>query len=498
MLKNIGANWILTLLGILSAFILMPYTIRVLGSVEYGVWILITSATGYLGLLTLGIPMTSVRFLSKSIAEKDYKKVNEIIGGFASLYLLLGLLCLLVGALIYAVFPILFNVPAEQSESASIAIIIVIFNIAGGFVALLPGAVFSSHQDFVIRNIVTACAIILRLILTLVLLQLSPSIVTVAIIQSVVLLFQFSVSTMVMHRTYPKIRLSFRRFSRSALKEVFSFSVYVLILNLGVQLSYETDALVIGAMSDVSKITFYSVANSITIYYMQFIIAIAQVVMPNSTKLHTEGRTQDLRDMFLKWSKLSLALTMAGGLFLLVFGGKFLGWWISPEFELESGPALTVLMLSFFVLLPARGVSQPLIMGIGDPKYPTRFFLIMGVLNLILSLILIKPLGILGVAIGTALPNVIYAIYLVYKSCQLLDVSVFTYARYVYLKASLSAVPVLWFLFWVRATFDPSNLLELTITGVCSVGIMALVWLVFVLRKDQYLDLDFKSLLKKR
>ncbi len=498
MLKNIGANWMLTLLSILSAFILMPYTIGVLGSVKYGIWILVASATGYLSLLVLGTPMASVRFLSKSIAEKDYKKVNEIVGGFAGLYLMLGLLCLAVGAVIYALLPILFNVPAEHLDSAQRALVIVVFSIAGGFIGRLPGAVFAAHQDFVIRNLILAAAVVLRLVLTLVLLDVAPSIITVAVIQLIHISFEFLVSTYVMHRTYPEIRLSLRKFEPGVLKEIFSFSIYVLILNLGIQLSYQTDALVIGAFSDVSRITFYSVANSITIYYMEFIIAIAMVVMPNSTKLHTEGRMDDLRAMFLKWSKVALALTMAGCLFLMVLGGKFLGWWIGPEFEHDSGQVLFVLVLSFLFLLPARGVSMPLLMGIGNPRQPSLFFLVMAVLNVVISIILVKPLGILGVALGTAIPNVIFAIYLVYKSCALLDVPVLEYLRYVYLKPLIAAIPVLALLVWVQHTFNPEGIWELIAAGVASVAVLGIAWLVLVLRNDPYIELDLKGLLARR
>ena len=498
MLKNIGANWLLTLLSILSAFILMPYTIGVLGKVEYGLWILVASATGYLSLLVLGTPMASVRFLSKSIAEKDYKKVNETVGGFAGLYLMLGLLCLVVGAIIYFLFPLLFNVPAEHLESAQRALVIVVFSIAGSFIGRLPGAVFAAHQDFVIRNLILAAAVILRLVLTLVLLDIAPSILTVAFIQLIHILFEFLVSTYVMHRTYPEIRLSLRKFQPGVLKEIFSFSVYVLILNLGIQLSYQTDALVIGAFSDVSRITFYSVANSITIYYMEFIIAIAMVVMPNSTKLHTEGRMDDLRAMFLKWSKVSLALTMAGCLFLMVLGGKFLGWWIGPEFEHDSGQVLFILVLSFLFLLPARGVSMPLLMGIGNPRHPSLFFLAMAVLNIVISVILVKPLGIVGVALGTAIPNVIFAVYLVHRSCQLLDVRVVEYLRYVYLKPLIAAVPVLLLLVWVRQTFNPEGILELIAAGIASVTVLGVCWLVLVLRNDPYIEVDLKALLLRR
>jgi O-antigen/teichoic acid export membrane protein len=497
MLKNIGANWMLTLLSILSAYILMPYTIRVLGNVEYGLWILITSATGYLSLLVLGAPMTSVRFLSKSIAEKDYQKVNEYIGGFAGLYLMLGLLCLLAGAIIYAIFPLVFNIPEASEDSVSRAMIIVVFSVAASFIGQLPSAIFSAHQDFVLRNYVLASTIVLRFILTLALLTISPSIITVALVQAITIVIEFAVFWVVLHKTYPRISITVKRFEKSMLKEVLSFSVYVLILNLGLQLSYQTDALVIGAFQDPSQITFYTVANSITIYYMQFIIAIAAVVMPNATKLHTEGRLEELRGMFFKWSKLSLALTMAGGLFLLVFGGRFLGWWIGPEFEQASGTVLIILMLSFFILLPARGVAQPLIMGIGDPKKPTLFFLAMAVANLVISLVLVKPIGIVGVAIGTAVPNILYAIYLVHSSCQLLDISVLAYLRYVYLKAALTAIPVLLFLVWAEDRFHPQSIVELALAGLCSVALGGILWVLIVLRNDQYIHINFKRLLAR-
>ena len=56
----------------------------------------------------------------------------------------------------------------------------------------------------------------------------------------------------------------------------------------------ETDALVIGALLGVAAIPFYAVANSLVVYLMEFIIAIAAVVSPMATKLHTEGKHEEL------------------------------------------------------------------------------------------------------------------------------------------------------------------------------------------------------------
>ena len=49
-------------------------------------------------------------------------------------------------------------------------------------------------------------------------------------------------------------------------------------------LSFETDALVIGACLSVSAIPFYAVANSVIVYLMDFVIAIAAVVSPMASE----------------------------------------------------------------------------------------------------------------------------------------------------------------------------------------------------------------------
>jgi O-antigen/teichoic acid export membrane protein len=63
MLKNILANWSNIILSVLAVFFLYPFCVQVLGEEQYGVWLLISSVTGYFALLQLGVPMANVRFV---------------------------------------------------------------------------------------------------------------------------------------------------------------------------------------------------------------------------------------------------------------------------------------------------------------------------------------------------------------------------------------------------------------------------------------------------
>ena len=61
---------------VVVTYVLMPFTLRVLGQDGYGTWLLISSVTGYLNLLMLGVPMASVRQFSMSLASGDERDLN--------------------------------------------------------------------------------------------------------------------------------------------------------------------------------------------------------------------------------------------------------------------------------------------------------------------------------------------------------------------------------------------------------------------------------------
>src|SRR4029077_16375870 len=123
MLRNIGSNWVVTLITIAATYILRPFTIHVLGSTGYGTWTLITAMTGYMSLLALGVPMACVRYVSQHVAEGDPRAMNKAIGSCVGLYLMIGVAALAVGAALTAVFA-LYDVPQTLRGQARVAFMV--------------------------------------------------------------------------------------------------------------------------------------------------------------------------------------------------------------------------------------------------------------------------------------------------------------------------------------------------------------------------------------
>lgn len=489
MLKNIGSNWVLTLANIPVVFLLTPFIIHSLGREGYGVWALINSITGYMSLMAIGVPMASVRYLAEHVAEGDSRKVNEAVSSCAGLYLILGGVAVLVGAGMLLFFAAAYQIPVALQAEARLALSLMVLQAAAGFIGLLPEGIMFAHHDFVLRNLVRLGGILLRLGLTITLLKLDASLVVMASIQLALLAFDFSVSWLLIRRRYPEVRLGLRAFDLAMVRRILSFSVYVLLLNAGARLSFETDALVIGAFLTVESIAFFAVANSFVIYLMDFIVAIAAVVSPMATKLKTEGNLPRLREVFLTWSKVALSVTIGAVLFLVVFGPRLIGSWIGPSFEAPSGQVLRILMLSNIVFLPVRGVALPILMGLGKPRVPAFGLVAAGVLNLALSVALARPLGLAGVALGTAIPNVIFALFVVAVACRELQIDLRSYAGYVIPRAALGALPLLGVLLWFKLGLQVQSLPGLVAAGMVMAVLFGVTWVFFVYRADPYVDL---------
>ena len=487
MLRNIGSNWVLVLVTIGATYILTPLIIDTLGEEGYGTWTLITSFTGYIGLLALGVPMACVRYMAQHVAERNTGTLNTMIASCAVLYLSIGGLAIVAGVLLMPLFE-LYRIPATFAGQAPVAFALMVVQVSAGFIGLLPEGILFAHHAFVPRNLVRITGVILRLGLTILVLRISGSLVWLALVQIVCLVFDVATTWLIIRRRYPGLRIRIGDFDARMMRKILSFSVYVLLLTAGARLSFETAALVIGATLGVAAIPFYVVANNLIVYLMEFVVAIAAVVSPMATSLATTGRREELREMFLKWSKVALSITLMVGMFLLVLGPKFIGWWIDPAYERAAGEVLQILMISSLVFLPVRGVAVPMLMGMGKPAMPAVATFAAGLANLALGLLLVGPYGLVGIALGTAIPNVVLAVVVLVVACRELGITVGRYVKYVVPRAMVGTLPILTLLLWFRLGIQVDTLSGLAVAGSAMTVLFAVTWVFYVYRDDPYVD----------
>jgi peptidoglycan biosynthesis protein MviN/MurJ (putative lipid II flippase) len=114
-----------------------------------------------------------------------------------------------------------------------------------------------------------------------------------------------------------------------------------------------------------------------------------------------------------------------------------------------------------------------------------------------LSIALVGPYGLAGVAIGTAVPNVVFSMVVLAVACRELGITLGTYVKYVVPRAALAGVPMLALLLWYRHGLNVASLPGLVAAGSSMVLLFGIMAIVFVYRGDPYVDLR-SHLLRRR
>ncbi len=494
MLKNIGSNWALSAIQIVMFMVLVPFVANTLDDNLYGAWEVIVATTGPLQLLAMGIPMATVRHITAAIAEGKPQEAERVIGTSLSLSILLGLVALALGSAVYlAVSETIMASdrwslsPAELKDTQQ-ALLAMLLLVGSSFALRLPYAVFDAHHDFVVRNLIQGSGFLLRFALTLAALSWRPSTTVLAIVLIIVAVGEFLIATTVSSRRHNPLKVRPGRLDRALVKKLFSFGIFAFLINMGVVLAFQIDGFVVGLFMEPVDVADYALGNKIFEQFITLVLAIGMVAMPMATDLWSRKDHAGVRTVFLKWSKISTSLVFLVGGYLVVMGPEFLEVWLAESYSPRVGVVMQILMASFFFFLPMRGVALPVLMGIGKTKGPGFGLLAMGLCNLGISVILVNYYGILGVAYGTVIPNIVFSVFFLWLTCKHLEVSLDAYLKYVVQRSIFGALPAIAFLLAIRNWVDEPTWLIVLSAGVAYSAIFVLCQLFFVYRNDEYTD----------
>jgi O-antigen/teichoic acid export membrane protein len=171
--------------------------------------------------------------------------------------------------------------------------------------------------------------------------------------------------------------------------------------DLVVQL-FNTDNIVVGAFVSVGAVAFYSIGGSLVAYSRQVVGAVSTTFIPMASNLDAEGKSADLRKLLLKGTQATLGLALPVSLALLFRGKTFIGLWMGPKYSETAGTVLQILMISQFFGV-ANTTAGQIAFGIERHKSMANWAIIEAALNLSLSILLVRKIGLYGVAWGTSI-----------------------------------------------------------------------------------------------
>jgi len=401
-----GARFVLTACSLL---LITPYILHKLGPAEFGIWALSSVLISYTNLTSFGIGRALERSVAELLALGQEEELLQTIGTAVVLSLSLGgagCMILLVLREVFVVH-IFASIPPELRDSARfvytgttiIATINMFFNLFGG---ILNGA-----QRIDLRSIVGAITDVISVIGTFVVLQLGYGLQGLVIKNALIALLLGISYIVVVRRIFSFLRLNPFLFSLSRAKALFSFGLNLQVIYLVVIALDPFSKVLLGNALSLEHVTFYEIGAKLPVQLGAFFMSLTLSVFPAAAKMQTNGNNEGntVRHLYSMTSRYVALFALPLFSLVIVLAGPFINMWVGRGYEISVVTLQVVAVGKLLEALsfPATYVSQ----GIGEVGVSRAGVVAKGVVNVCLSMALIKFLGYWGVVLALVFGTVV-------------------------------------------------------------------------------------------
>ncbi|MBI5742126.1 MAG: oligosaccharide flippase family protein [Nitrospirae bacterium] len=442
-LSNAIANWGGYIINIAIAFFLSPFLVHTLGDTKYGIWSIVAALSGYMSLLEMGIGSALTRYVSKFQSSSDKENLLSSVNSALFLYAIIAGFILLLSPVTAAIVVRLVTVEENLKDIIKLLVIITSVNVSFLIISSTFRGIFQGLQRYDIINTTQVVIGICRAILFYLFLSQGYGLISMGIIAlagSFSLLF---ISYLFMRKKYSFIHFDLKKVSRFGLRSIFTYSAYTFINMIANQLTNYTGSFVIGYFMGAAAITYFSIAWSLTEYLKQFCMAFTRVFIPAISEYEAIGDYETIRKLYISGTKYTLIIVILFCLGIMMLGEPFIALWMGSKYSSSSAPVLIILIISQLFELPQL-ISYSVLFGLSKHKKLSYASLISAIVNFLLSIILVRKFGLIGVALGTAIPQIVlYGIFVPFYTNRNLKLSIRLFVRKTYMKVIIPAVLLL-------------------------------------------------------
>ncbi len=476
-------NYLVTGTELLLGIFMLPFNVAHLGQSAYGLWILVASVTVYFSMLDLGYGVANVRFAAKYRAQGDATALNEIASTMFCMFSGVGIVAFLLAIVIALNLERIFPLTGEQTRIGQTVLLFISAYVALGFPFSVFGGIVNGFQRQYLNGVVAfVTAIVVAGVNVIVLLSGYGLAELVAATTAVRILSYFAYALNA-YRVFPALRIRPSFFRRERLREITGFSVFILIIDLANKLNYSTDAIVIGAFMGTSAVAIWAVAQRLIEIVQRITDQLNAVLFPVVVDSSTVQRTDRLQKILVQGTRLSLAMVVPLATVLGLTARSLVMVWVGPAFA-ES--VNVIYILSFVVALRVGNATSSVILKGSDlHKFLAFSNISMAVGNLVLSVLLVRSYGLIGVAVGTLIPMIVISMFVVFpRACRRVQLPVLTVVRKSVWPATWPAIVMGGFVLLTRGNIQGSWSLMIVQSLVAAL-IYAGLFLLFAISRNE-------------
>jgi O-antigen/teichoic acid export membrane protein len=405
--RNLSSGGLLLVTEVAVAFLLTPYLVVKLGAAAYGVWALMISVIGYMGLIDIGIRGSVGRYVNHYLALQDARAVSEVVGTANVVLTMLAAMALLASFVLASYFGQAFpKIPGELLDEVRFSLPLLAFGLWLSFASSILGNLLAAREASYIINHVSLVVLLLRSAAVAWALSTGHGLDALVLITVGSSLVSGGVTLLATRRAYGAAMPALFSFSLRRLQEMWRFGVAAFTARTASTMANDSAPIVGMWVLGPEAVAVYSVAMSLTQYGRRLIDQAGNAIFPSVIKAGAVRDVAALRALFFRYMDVSFAIGSLLFIGLMVFSHSFLGLWMGTAYQ--SG-AVVVAILAFGYLMHAVASTGPSTLAALDRVTLTMkielvdAFVCIGLTSVLPML----GLGIAGMALGATLPRLI-------------------------------------------------------------------------------------------
>ncbi len=404
-LKNVTTGLINKVLMLFLAFATRTLFIRLLGAEYTGVSSLYTNILSVLSLAELGLSNVLMFYLYGAIKDQDENRICSLVQEFKNIYTGIILFVLAIGIILIPFLRYIVKSALPTNEVITYYILYLANSVASYFVVYRTMVIKADQKDY-ISNIVQTATTVAMYVLQIVYLLIVRDFLGYLVIQVVCTISNNVILNFIALKKYPYLKRNInsektvidRRDLFGNIKATFLFKVSDIILD-------QTDSIIISVMFGTVFVGYYYNYYMLITYIVAIAGIIANGLVASFGYLNAEG---DMNQSYKMFRVALMGFAIFGTLCTACYAcivQDFIPIWVGAEYVMDYG--LVVAVLIVFYLRMVTNTMWMYRSSMGIFKEVQYINIAAAALNIVLSIILGKWIGVPGVIVATALSRIL-------------------------------------------------------------------------------------------
>lgn len=484
-MKNIifglGGQIFTTLLSFISRTIF----IYVLGGEYLGVNGLFSNILSMLSLAELGVGSAIIYNMYKPLAEKNKEQLKSLMKLYKNAYTLIGITIALIGL---AITPFLNFIIKDKPDIPYLTVIYLLFllNSVVSYFFIYKSSLIIADQKNYIVTIQRQKFMLIQTILQIIILLTTKNYIIYLLIQIICsFLLNLSLSKRA-DKIYPFLKeRNVRSLNKNNKNEIFKHVAAMMSHKVGGVVVNGTDNILISSFIGVFWVGLYSNYVMITQIINKFLGEIFNALTASIGNLNAENNREKSFNIYKKILFINFWLYGLSTICLLILFNPFIKLWIGEKFLLDQSVVL-IIVLNFY-LMGMRQTTMTFNTTLGlfwNDRYKPWAE---AIINIIVSIFLMKKIGAIGVLLGTTVSTITTSFwvdpYILFKYGFKRKLAIYfkDYARYSIITLMAGIIS-----YYSVGLIEGNNLVSLLLKGLIVVLIINSVFFLCCFKSDEF------------